>query len=61
MINEQNFRSLLIHLGFESDPDSVSDILRKRISPQEIELRVDFKKTRNKLPPEFRGSPAANM
>lgn len=42
MIDTDNFRALLIHLGFEPEVGSVRDILSKNLAHANLELRVDF-------------------
>lgn len=42
MVNIHNFRILLRHLGFEQDTQAVSDIWRKTLTQDNIDLSVDF-------------------
>ncbi|WP_101102129.1 restriction endonuclease subunit S [Macromonas bipunctata] len=45
MIDSQNFRTLLVHLGFEQDHSSVTTLWRKRLGPDgALALAVDFGK-----------------
>lgn len=45
MIDSQNFRALLAHLGFEQDHSSVTTLWRKRLGPDgALALAVDFGK-----------------
>lgn len=45
MIDSQNFRTLLVHLGFEQDHSSVTTLWRKRLGPDgTLALAVDFGK-----------------